>query len=236
MRKLIILFFIVLAVTAFGQSGEKNFIDVNYIEVTGKGEIQVVPDLIYIKIGLNEKDYKNKTELDVKEQAMVNKLKEIGIDVEKDLFVNDMSSNFTNYFLSKGEILLSKEYQVIAHDTKTTSKIFVELEKLDISNISIDKLDNTEIEKYKKEVKIDAIKAAKEKASFLLQAIDQEIGRAIYVQEFTRNFDSGFTGIANSIRIRGLASLNTSKAKEIDIDFEKIKLEYSILCRFEIKN
>ena len=36
------------------QSFEKNFIDQNYIEVTGKSEMLVVPDLIYLHIMLKE--------------------------------------------------------------------------------------------------------------------------------------------------------------------------------------
>ena len=38
------------------QTGEKNFIDQNYIEVTGTAEMEIVPDEIYLKIVLSEKD------------------------------------------------------------------------------------------------------------------------------------------------------------------------------------
>ena len=37
------------------QTGEKNFIDQNYIEVTGTAEMEIVPDEIYLKIVLSEK-------------------------------------------------------------------------------------------------------------------------------------------------------------------------------------
>ena len=72
---------------------EKNFIDTPYIEVTGKAEMEVVPDEIYVGITINEKDNKGKVSVDQQEQEMFKQLKEIGIDVEKDLVVQDMSSD-----------------------------------------------------------------------------------------------------------------------------------------------
>lgn len=219
-----------------GQTGEKNFIDQNYIEVTGKAEMEISPDLIYIKILINEKDNKNKTPLADRENTMLSKLKEIGIDINKDLLIKDISSNFKYYWLTKSEILLSKEYQLLVRDGKTASKVFIELENIGISTVSIDRLDNSNIQKYRKEVKIDAVKAAKEKAESLANAIGQDIGRAIYIQELERAAPT----VSNRILIRGASSLSNSslygsRAPEPDIDFEKIILEYSIICRFELK-
>lgn len=219
-----------------GQTGEKNFIDQNYIEVTGKAETEISPDLIYIKILINEKDNKSKTPLADRENTMLSKLKEIGIDINKDLLIKDISSNFKYYWLTKSEILLSKEYQLLVRDGKTASKVFIELENIGISTVSIDRLDNSNIQKYRKEVKIDAVKAAKEKAESLANAIGQDIGRAIYIQELERAAPT----VSNRILIRGASSLSNSslygsRAPEPDIDFEKIILEYSIICRFELK-
>lgn len=38
------------------QTGEKNFIDQNYVEVTGTAELEIVPDEIYLRIVISEKD------------------------------------------------------------------------------------------------------------------------------------------------------------------------------------
>lgn len=230
MKKLF-LALLILPFLTYGQSGDKNFIDLNYIEVTGNSEMEVSPDLIYIKILINEKDNKNKIPLADRENTMISKLKEIGIDITKDLLIKDISSNFKYYWLTKSEILLAKEYQLLVRDGKTVSKVFIELESIGISNVSIDKLDNSNIQKYRKEVKIDAIKAAKEKAESLANAIGQNIGRAIYIQEL----EGGNPIVSNRISIRGASSLYGSRAPEPEIDFEKIRLEYSVICRFELK-
>lgn len=230
MRKLF-LALLVIPFLANGQNGDKNFIDQNYVEVTGKSEMEISPDLIYIKILINEKDNKNKSPLADQENTMISKLKEIGIDINKDLLIKDISSNFKYYWLTKNEILLAKEYELLVRDGKTASKVFIELEKIGISNVSIDKLDNSNIQKYRKEVKVDAIRAAKEKAESLANAIGQNIGRAIFIQEL----EGGVPAVSNRIMIRGTSSLYGSRAPEPEIDFEKISLEYSIICRFELK-
>jgi uncharacterized protein len=233
MKNLLFGLALLISIFASAQNGDKNFIDQNYIEVIGKSEMEISPDLIYLKILINEKDSKNKISAAELEKQMADKLKEIGIDVSKDLSVKDISSNFKNYLLTKNDILLSKEFELLVRDAKTAGKVFIELEKIDISNISIDRLENSKIIEFRKEVKINAIKAAKEKAQFLSMAIGQDVGRAIFVQELENRNQSNFN--SNSIMVRGNASSYKYESKDLDIDFEKIKLEYSILCRFELK-
>jgi hypothetical protein len=39
----------------------------------------------------------------------------------------------------------------------------------------------------------------------------------------------------SNITLRGSSSIYGSRAQEPEIDFEKIRLDYSIICRFELK-
>src|SRR5882724_4748018 len=110
MKYLLALIFILQAFLSFSQGGEKNFIDLNYIEVTGKTEMQVTPDLIYLKIVLSEKDTKNRIPIAETEKKMSDKFQEIGIDLKKDLSVNDLLSSYKRKIISKYDIILSKEY------------------------------------------------------------------------------------------------------------------------------
>lgn len=227
---------ILISSTVFGQIGEKNFIDQNYIEVTGKSEMEITPDKIYLKMIVNEKDFKNKSITEV-EKLMIDKLQEIGIDPKKDLSVMDIASNFKYYFIQRTDILLVKEYQLLVHEAKTAGKVIVELQKLGISNITIDRIDHSKILEYKKEVKINAVKAAQEKAKSMAMAINQDIGRAIYIQEIENNIYDGLQGKVPGIQIRGYANSLTSVSESVEpeIEFEKIKLDYSIIIRFELK-
>jgi uncharacterized protein len=236
MRNLLIGLLALISTTINAQYGDKNFIDQNYIEVIGKSEMEVTPDLIYLKVLLNEKDTKNKISVTELEAKMFEQLKEIGIDISKDLLIKDISSNFKYYLLTHNEILLSKEYQILVHDGKTASQVFLGLEKIGISNVSVDRLENSNIVQFRKEVKINAIKAAKEKAESLTSALNQDIGRALYIQELENNLNDNRN--SNSIMIRGVSSGfygSNAPSPALNFDFEKIKIEYSILCRFELK-
>lgn len=235
MKNLFLATALCISTSIFAQIGEKNFIDQNYIEVTGKAEKEIVPDEIYIKIIINETDIKGKKLSEI-ESAMISKLQEIGVDTKKDLTIKDFVSNFKNYWILKSDIILTKEYQLLAHEAKIAGRVFTELQKLGISNVSIERLDNSKLAEYKKEVKIIAIKAAQEKAKSLSMAINQDIGKAIYIQEMENNFYN-YQAQAMGMQVRKFSnvSMEDSMQEEQAIEFEKLKLEYSILVRFELK-
>lgn len=235
MKKAITVLLLLSASILMAQTGEKNFIDQNYIEVTGKAEMEITPDEIFIRIQIREADYKGK-KLAEMEKAMSDKLTELGIDISNDLKIKDLLSGFQNYWLIKDEVSLTKEYQLLVHDAATAGKVFLELQKLNISRLSIVRVDNSKITDYRKEVKIAAIKAAREKAKALAMAVNQDIGRAIYIQEIEpaigmyRSKAEGFyaKGVSNTI-------LSEADASESNAEFEKIHLEYSMIVRFELK-
>lgn len=222
------------SISAFSQTAEKNFIDQNYIEVTGVAEMEITPDLIYVDIVLSENDNKNKMSLPETESKMIEKLKEIGIDVTKDMSVRDFTSSFKDYWISKTDVILTKEYQLLLRDAKLLQKVFTEMKNLGISNLRINRFDHSKIEQFRKEVKVNAIKAAKEKAGFLTMAVDQTIGKAIFIQELSGG------NIMNQMAGRNANVLFAVKnavgqESEQDLSVDKIKLAYSILVRFELK-
>lgn len=210
---------------------QKNFLDVNYIEVNGTAKMEIVPDMIYIRILINEKDLKNKVSIDVQEKAMLEKLSGIGIDVKKDLSMLDLDSNFRNRKFLSNDVLLSKNYLLLVHNGSTASKVYTELEKIDISNISIASLDHSKMTDYKKEVRSNALKAAKEKADYLAKAVGQTIGKALYIEEQNQNYIQPM--YANTMMRK--ASFEDGSNYESEIDFNKLKIESTILARFELK-
>ncbi|MCZ4695371.1 DUF541 domain-containing protein [Ancylomarina euxinus] len=234
MKQFILLGFALL-ITQFSsaQSGTKNFIDQHYIEVNGNAKMEIIPDEIYLNINLSERDTKNKESVDQLENKMFKALKQIGIDLEKQLSVQDFTSNFQTYFLKKKDIMKSKDFQVIVHDTKTLSSLFSSLEKIGISNIQIEKVDHSKIEEFKLEVKVKAIKDAKAKAKALTAALNQEIGKAIYINEGSYNTYQARPQ-DKRMMIRGMASIAMEDAAP-QIEFQKIELENKIMVRFELK-
>jgi hypothetical protein len=228
-KAIFILVAMILGINLSAQS-QKNFIDQNYIEVKGVAELEVVPNEIYLSIVLDEGDVKNKESIEQLEQKMFVALEKAGINLENQLSVSDFSSNLKFHFFKGANILKTKMFELLVHDSHTLAKVFVELENIKISNVNILRVDHSDIEKYRQQVKINAIKAGKEKAESLTEAIDQKIGKAIYINEHATGFNNDFSN--TSFRIRGVS--NMSKTKSPDLDFQKIKLEYSVHLRFEL--
>jgi hypothetical protein len=199
--------------------------------------MEITPDEIYLKIFISEKDNKGKQTIEELEKLMMDKLRGLDVDIEKNLTVHDISSNFKYYWIGKIDIFTTKEYQVLVNDANTAGKLFQELESINISNIAIDRLSHSEIEKFRQDVKIDAVKAAKVKAEYLAGAIDQRIGKAILIQEMgdLRALQGNVAGVSNTIMIRGSSSLYGSRAPEPIIEFGKINLEYKIIAKFKLE-
>ena len=74
----------------FGQSqSTKNFIDQPYIEVSSTADTTINKNNL-----ISEKDTKDKISLEELEIKMVDVLKSLGINTEKDLTTNGVASNF----------------------------------------------------------------------------------------------------------------------------------------------
>lgn len=224
-----------MTLTAVGQTGEKNFIDQNYIEVVGFAEKEIFPDEIYLNILIDEKESRSKT-LEQLERSMIKALKQLGIDVDEKLTIKDFVSDFKNIWLRKDEVKMVKEYQLLVHSGQMVAQVYGELEKLDISNINIARLDHSQLQKFRDEVKVDAIVAAREKAGSLSRAIGQDIGRAIYIQEYQGGLNmSGQLANVSGIVLRGTGMNPEMQPPAPNLDFEKLRMEYRVMVRFELK-
>jgi len=233
-KQIYLLLFLALGLTTIqAQNGEKNFIDKPYIEVTGKAEMEVIPDQIYLNIVINEKDNQGKMVLAQSEKSMIERLKALGIDTNKDLSVKDMSSNFKNYWLKNSEIMASKEYELLVTSAQTAGRVLQEMEKIGISNVSVSRVDHSQIEQYRRTVKVNAVKVASEKATDMAEAISQKTGKAIYIQEIENNFYAQRNLASNMMmKVRGTEMADAESVP--DIEFEKIRLEYQVIVKFEL--
>lgn len=101
-------------------------------------------------------------------------------------------------------------------------------QNIGISNVSINRIENSKTTNYRKQVKVEAIKAPQEKAKDLAQAINQEI-------ETNYRPLPGSPGSVSNIVMRGTSNISGANESDPDIEFEKMHLEYSIIARFELK-
>lgn len=233
MKKLILM--AVCSLMVLGAASTKvaaqDFLTKHYIEVSGRAHKDVAPDMIHMTITINEKDYKNSSMASV-EKKMIGKLQAMGIDIRKDLVVKDMASNFKHYFLIKSDPKLMKEYQLTVHSAQQAGEVILALDQLGISEVSVDKVECSQIEKYKDEVRVAAIKSAKARATLLSEAVGHTIGRAMHISENEHNYRT--YGMPQMMMVKGnLAEDEVVRVPEIE--FEKIRVETTVYVKFELK-
>ncbi|MEG0697313.1 MAG: SIMPL domain-containing protein, partial [Algoriella sp.] len=194
----------------------------------------VIPDRIYLTIVISEKDTKGKISVEELEKRMANKLTSIGIDLSKQLSLNDLSSNFKKYFLKQQEVLKAKSYTLLVYDAKTAGKVIVELENTEISNVFLEKTEYSKIEQLKLELKSKAILKAKINAKFMTEPLGQKVGKVIFISD-NNNVSNSFSGQVAGLQIRGMNAFKESKFEPLDIEFQKIKVETELNAKFIIE-
>jgi uncharacterized protein len=209
--------------------------DVPYIEVNGTAEKEIIPDEIFIDITIRER-YNNKTKVSIEEQEekLKKAVKSLGIDLSN-LFLADANADYVKISWQKKDVLTKKEYTLKVTNATTVGQVFQELEKLEITDAYISRVHHSQMEQLKKEVKIMAIKSAKEKADYLLFAIGEEVGKPLIIRE---NEYVPYMNVNTVNRYRNEGELyesSVSKFESHPIEFQKIKIQTSIYVKFSIK-
>lgn len=206
-----------------------------YIEVVGNAEMEIVPNEIYISFTLKERmDGKKKIEIDSQEKELKKQLQKAGFDLEK-LSLADASSGFVTVKRKKQEVLASKNYVIKVATTGEIASVFEVLDNVEALNADITRVAHSEIEKYRKEVKILAMKAAKEKAGYLLEAVGETVGKPLMIQE--REMYDDIMPVTRMANMKAMAMEDSGLAAEDipELTFQKIKLKYSVFARFAIQ-
>lgn len=233
MKKIMVIVAALLfSAAAFSQ--EKNFIDQNYIEVTGNAEMEVVPDEIYIRIVINEKDNKGKVSVEQQEKEMFRSLKNLGLDLDKDMVVQDMASDLQSYFLRKNTVLTAKTYQLKVSDAATLVKVFQTLNGIGISDLNIERTDVSNMKQLRQQIRGEAARAARVNAETLAEALGQQAGKAIYVQDYSYNVRP-YANVMLKARSVAMDSAAGVEESAPELQFEKIKIEHSVMVRFRLE-
>ena len=228
-----------LSLNVLGQRGIDNENTSPYIEVRGNSEKEVVPDEIYISITIKERlEGKDKVSIEKQETEMKEAIKSIGVSLDN-LSLSDANANYIKVRWKKKDVITKSEYLLKVGNAMTVGQVFEKLDELQIVDAYISKVSHSKLLDFKKEVRIMAVKAAKEKADYLLAAIGEETGRALIISEADPHsyyYDSNIE-IEEEIyepRWQKQSSIKSASKKNA-IQFKKIKLRSIIYAKFEIK-
>ena len=87
------------------------------------------------------------------------------------------------------------------------------------------------IQQIRKDLKIQAVKAAKEKAQYLASAIDEQVGVAVTINEPGEAF---YPMYAN-VRSNKIMAQDVEQTDQAEVDFSKIKYKFEVTVVFALK-
>jgi len=204
------------------------------ITVSGTAEEEITPDIIYISISLKEylKDgnSKKKVEIGDLENQLYSAIQDAGI-AKENLTISNLSSYNATEKKKNPDFLASKQYRLKVNDLNKWNAIEAAIDPKGIAYTNVDSYDYSKIESLKKELKIKALLAAKAKATYLVEAMGNQLGSVIDIQE--QNNESFPQPMYRSMMAKS-SSLNEVVIPPSNIDFKKIKLSYVMNTVFEI--
>jgi len=226
MTKLFSTFLLLAALTGANAQATQPVADPPYIEVTGTAEKFVIPDIIYIAITLRDKVVNKDTyTIAAQEAKLKSALQGLGIDL-KNLSLTGASTDIIKYKRKDRGVEEVKEYELKVSSAADVSRVFEALHNIEVKEANIARTDHSQMDALRKEVRINAMKAAKEKATYLLQAIGEEPGKPLIVREELLSGRSNFSNLSVNA---------TFKEESPEMQYESMQLKFSYYVKYSIK-
>ena len=198
------------------------------VSVNGSAQLKVTPDVIYMTIKLDESDTKGKVTVEQQRKDMFAALKKCGIDLEKQLSVRGMSSEF---YRKRGS-LAATQYELKVGSADEARKIFEALDKVGVVNVNITRATCSKLEEYRAEARKAAMLNAQMRASQLAEAVGQSIGACYEINDHTS--DVVYSTRAR-VMMKNTVAMDVAGAveeAEPEIDFEQIEINYNLSAKF----
>ena len=237
MKSFLLAFVLLMSLLSFGQSPNPY---PKTITVTGSAEMEIVPDEIYVQVILKEYERKGQGKINIEtiKRDFLNNAKAIGIhDSAISIAGYD---GYTNPWLrkknKKDELYATISYQIKIKESRQLDALVDKLDDNATANFFIHKTSHSKLAEYRKQLKIQAVKAAKEKAQYLAGAIDEKIDIAVTINEPVEYFTPYYNERVANVQmkeqsVRGVEIADDTAA----VDFRKIKLKYDVTVVFSLK-
>lgn len=221
-----------LALTLFGQ----NIVDIlRGIEVSGTAERLVVPDRLTFRITLAERlGTRGKITIEQQEAQLRTELEKIGVDLAKDLSIYDLSARYVRQRRLR-DTLATQDYGLVIRDLDKVALLQDLADKINVSSLDLVIAENSRIDDIRRDLRIEAIRAAKTKAEYLMRAIDGKVGSAIFVKEIDDEAPDVYDRRYQYLGYATNAVSNSATRPIQPLSFAPEKVKCVVLARFEIQ-
>lgn len=208
------------------------------IEVTGTAELEIVPDELYFTISLkeyfkDEKNQKDKISLETLEKQLIEAVKSAGLPKE-----NLSVSGVTGYREWTGKkkpqhFLAAKQFQLKLSNANNINDLMAKVDDRGVEYVNMSRVEHSKKEEFRRQVKINALKAAKEKAGYLLESIGEKLGEVLEIHEVEEgNVYPMYKQAQYNVRMMAADAMPESGG---GLEYEKIKYSYRMNATFRIK-
>jgi uncharacterized protein YggE len=233
-----------LVFTATAQYNEQveHVVKQRSINVSGTAEMEVVPDEIYVQVDLREyKKGTSKIDIESIKSNFIKACIAIGIS-DTNISVQGYQGWDGNYWWYKKnkkknpDMMASISYWVKLSSTKKMDELVEKLDDEATQNFFIAKVAHSKVQEYKKQLKLQAVKAAKDKATYLAAAIGETVGSAITINEPGEiNYPLPMYSNRMMKQEANMAADAGAAAAAPNIDFKKIKYQFEVNVIFALK-
>lgn len=217
-----------MIITTFGASAQVNQV-IPSVSVNGSAQVKVTPDVIHLVIKLDESDTKGKITVEQQRKDMFSALKKCGIDIEKQLSVQGMSSEF---YRKRGS-LAATQYELKVGSADEARKVFEALDKVGVVNVNITRATCSTLEEYRAQARQAAMRNAQMRASQLAEAVGQSIGACYEINDYSSDVEYSTRGrlmMKNAVAMDAQGMVE--EAVEPEVDFEQIVINYNLSAKF----
>lgn len=214
------------------------------IHVKGTAQMEVIPDEIYVVVTLKEYEKKGtgKIELEKVKTDFLNTCRNAGLPDSVITIASYEGFNprpwYKSISKSKGELYATIAYQLKFTSSKKIDELVNKLDDDATQNFEVVRVSHSKIQEYRKQVKIQAIKAAREKALYLTEAVGENLGVAVSIEESPENVSSLTLGnrqanFNENYNFSG-GDISFNKSDE-GVDFKKIRIVMGIDVVFSLR-
>ena len=235
MNKIILpLLLVLLSATGFAQTEKNPF--PRTITVTGSSEMEIVPDEIYVQVDLKEYEKKGQDKVSIEKikSDFLKNIRAIGIPdslVSIAAYEGDNGNPWLRKKKKKEELMSSIAYQLKLKSSKQLDDVVAVLDDNATQNFSIIRTSHSRMEEFRKQLKIQAVKAAKEKAGYLAGAIGEHVGVAVTINEPGENFIP-YYNLRSNVMMKEAGAADDVQS---NVDFRKIKLKFEVSVVFALE-
>lgn len=211
------------------------------ITVNGSAEMEIIPDQLFVQVHLKEYEKKGSGKVSIEKirQDFLTAVRSLGLADTAISVSGYDANNFNPWWRKKNkkeELYASITYQVKLKSAAQVDQLVDKLDDNATQNFYISRTTHSRMEEFRRSLKIQAVRAAKEKAQYLSDAVGEKVGVAVTINEPGEHYQS-YGDMASNRMMRAEMAQSTASgtADQPQADFKKMKLRYDVTVVFELK-